>query len=228
MKITCFESAGLTADYFTSNSGDRAVLRDFADDPAEGDCATAIPAVTGAFNLAVERRPHSLEIDLSPLRSLDDGCAVEIARGCNALLALGVQISFVEPLNCRMDRNAAERLQKIYQACEPAISSPAAQKMQASRHMVQLGAKIIVALLFYFIFLSVWLALLNHPVPRDSRYAMDVVMALGASVMTKFLGEGDASTHITIPLGKERTLKVDLTGPPAVFVSVFLITRLYG
>src|SRR5262249_40105329 len=107
------------------------------------------------------------------------------------------------------------------------VSMPSPKTAQVSRHLVQFGLKIVVAILFYYMTMGVLLALLNHPVSRESRYAMDAVLAIGAAVMTMFLGDNNAA-KIDIPVPKGHTLDLNLTGPAAVFISVFLVARLYG
>jgi anti-anti-sigma regulatory factor len=230
-KLACFESAGLTSNYFVIPGLSDCVgeLVGFGEGAAEGDCATAVPASEALFQIAKKRRGRNFELDLSRLASLDGEILGVIAQGCSRLHAAGTRITFVKPDDCRMDEATALGLEKVYQSCGGLVTSKATPRsMRPRRWLVELGLKVILAVLFYMMVMSVLLATVSHPISREARYAMDAVLAIGASFLTTLIDSDSTEGEIHIPLSKGHMLRFKLNGAPAVFLAVFVIARLYG
>jgi uncharacterized membrane protein len=65
-------------------------------------------------------------------------------------------------------------------------------------------------------------SLFGHVIPKESRFLVSIVFALGCALATTFLG-GEAAASGKIPIGKENPLAISATGGIAVLVIVLVL-----
>jgi len=98
----------------------------------------------------------------------------------------------------------------------------------ASSSALNLGARLGALTLLFFMML-ILLSTFGHPVPKDARFLVVIVLALAGGFSAGVLG-GNASARgvIPVPIAKEHPLTIALTGGIAVLIILLILgTRLF-
>jgi hypothetical protein len=200
----------------------RVVIREFADAAAEDDCADSLQALLDTMRVAERQNATLCILDLSQLKFLEKtGCKI-LSRGCTNLRDRGTRLLLIRPEQCELAGDVAAEFEELAQLCSPVSLEP---RTTGARVLGTLGLKVTVAVLFYFMSISLVFGLMTRPVPPEARYAMDAVLAVGGALLTTTLGGDVDKGYVEVPLPRGLVVRLNLTGPTAVFLSVFLAAR---